>query len=280
MKTTRREVLLLLREALRPLYGEREADQIARMVISERAGVGLMELLADPMAEVEIEGLEALIEELREGRPVQYLLGHTEFCGLDLQVHEGVLIPRPETEELVGHIVRQSPTAASILDIGTGCGAIACALKSALSEARVVGVDYSPEALAIARENSRRLALEIDFFEADALDADHLLEGEQFDLIVSNPPYIPRSEAADMHLNVKAYEPSMALFVPDDDPLCFYRSIACAARRLLTADGELWFEVHEHYAEQTAELLRAAGFGRTTIYYDLFDKPRMLWSRR
>lgn len=280
MKTTRREVLLLLREALRPLYGEREADQIARMVISERTGVGLMALLADPMAEVEIEDLEALVEELREGRPVQYLLGHTEFCGLDLRVGEGVLIPRPETEELVGHIVRQSPMAASILDVGTGSGAIACALKSALPQARVVGVDYSPEALVIARENSSRLALEIDFVEADALDADHLLEGEQFDLIVSNPPYIPCSEAADMRLNVTAYEPSMALFVPDDDPLCFYRSIARAARRLLTAEGELWFEVHERYAEQTAELLRAAGFGQTTIYYDLFDKPRMLWSRR
>ena len=280
MQTTRRDILRLIREAIEPLYGEREADQIARMVLSERAGISLMELLVDPMQPLELEGIDEVVEQLRAGRPVQYLLGHTEFCGLDLSVREGVLIPRPETEELVGHILHQAEGVHSILDIGTGSGAIACALKRSLPEVRVVAVDLSKEALAIARENVRRHRLEIEFREADALKPETLLLGESFDLIVSNPPYIPACEEAAMRLNVTKYEPSMALFVPDEDPLCFYRAIACAARRLLTERGSLWFELHENYAEATASMLREEGFSQSRIYYDLFDKPRMLWSSR
>lgn len=280
MQSTRRDILRLIREAIEPLYGEREADQIARLVLSERAGISLMELLVDPMQPLELEGLKGLIEQLRAGRPVQYLLGHTEFCGLDLLVREGVLIPRPETEELVGHILRRAEGIRSILDIGTGSGAIACVLKKSLPEVRVVAVDLSKEALAIARENAARHQLEIEFREGDALNYEALLVGESFDLIVSNPPYIPACEEVDMRLNVTKYEPSMALFVPDEDPLCFYRAIARAARRLLTEQGSLWFELHENYAEATASMLREEGFSQSRIYQDLFDKPRMLWSSR
>uniref|UniRef100_UPI004056EDD4 peptide chain release factor N(5)-glutamine methyltransferase n=1 Tax=Alistipes sp. TaxID=1872444 RepID=UPI004056EDD4 len=278
--TTRRELLWKLREAIEPLYGEREAEQIARMVLAERSGVGIMELLADPMQELQVEDIDELVRELKTGRPVQYILGHTEFCGLDLQVREGVLIPRPETEELVGHILQRSRGAKDLLDIGTGSGAIACALKRGMPKARVVGVDYSLEALHIAMQNAKNLALDVEFHQADALDWEHLLHGEAFDLIVSNPPYIPQQEAKMMRRNVTDFEPAMALFVPDLDPLCFYRAIARAARRLLRPEGCLWFEVHEAYAVATAELLQEEGFSQVEILYDLFDKPRMLWSSR
>lgn len=277
---TRRELLWKLREAITPLYGEREAEQIARMVVAERSGVGVMELLVDPMQELHIEGFDELLSELKTGRPVQYILGHTEFCGLNLQVREGVLIPRPETEELVGHILRRSRGVMDLLDIGTGSGAIACALKRGMPKARVVGVDYSLEALRIAMENAKNLALDVEFYRADALDWEHLLVGEKFDLIVSNPPYIPQQEAKMMRRNVTDFEPAMALFVPDSDPLCFYRAIARAAQRLLTPEGTLWFEVHEAYAVATAELLQEEGFSQVEILYDLFDKPRMIWSSR
>lgn len=278
--TTRRQLLDRLTRPLIPLYGAHEARQIARIVLAELAGISLTQLIADPEAEASLPGEERITAELAAGRPVQYVVGHTEFCGLTLRVREGVLIPRPETEELVGRIVAEHPDARRILDIGTGSGCIALALKQALPEAGVTAVDLSEQALEIARENGEATGLEVTFRQADALaGVEREVEGE-FDVIVSNPPYVPQSDCARMRENVTRYEPHCALFVPDDDPLCFYRAIARSARGLLRPGGGLWFEIYETFGDALCQLFAGEGFRDIRLYYDFHDKPRMLWCRR
>jgi len=277
--TTRRDILQRIARAIEPLYGPREAALIARMTVSARSGISEAALLADPAERMELEGVEELAAELQAGRPVQYVLGRAEFCGLEFAVREGCLIPRPETEELVGNILRSGQRPRTLLDVGTGSGCIAIALKLRFPEAAVTAVDLSAEALAIARENGKRLSADIDFRQADALTLEETLAGP-FELIVSNPPYIPLRERASMRPNVTRYEPHRALFVPDDDPLCFYRAILRAARRLLAPGGSLWFEVHETLAGETRALALREGFPNSKLLRDLNDKPRMLWSRR
>ena len=277
---TRREVIKRITSRLTPLYGEREAQQIARIVICELGGLSFTDLTLSPDESLEIDTLESAIEELASGRPVQYVLGHTEFCGLDFRVREGVLIPRPETEELVQWIVcgNHLPDQ-SILDVGTGSGAIAITLAHLLPVARVTAVDLSPQALTIARENAQRLQTKVSFEEADALG--ELFPGERgrFDLIISNPPYIPERERTLMRPNVTEHEPSLALFVPDNDPLLFYRSIARNARRLLRPEGSLYFEIHEDFAEEISRMLVEEGFPTTEVRKDINDKNRMTCSR-
>ncbi len=278
MITTRREALRLLTTEITPIYGAREAASIARMVLSVRGGASESALLADPGAEIEIPDFEELRRELGSGRPVQYVLGFAEFCGLEFRVREGVLIPRPETEELVFHIARNHPAAQRILDIGTGSGCIAIALKKRLPEARVTALDLSEVALEIARENSERLGAGITLQKGDALCEESYPQGP-FEVIVSNPPYIPQSEERLMRRNVLGFEPHEALFVPDGDPLLFYRAIGSKALKRLTPDGALWFEVHEDFADLTAQMLTEQGYSRVEILRDIFDKKRMVWSR-
>lgn len=276
---TRREVLLQLTSRLTPLYGEREARQIARIVVMELGQITPTDLVLEPDRELVIEGIDRIAEELASGRPLQYVLGHAEFCGLDLQVREGVLIPRPETEELVRWIVDSNRIASpSILDVGTGSGAIAIALSHLLPTGHVSAVDLSEEALQIARGNTRRHNLPIEFTRADALGELFPGERERFDLIVSNPPYIPERERASMRRNVTEFEPQMALFVPDNDPLRFYRAIARNARRLLRPGGRLYFEIHEDFAEPICRMLAEEGFPSTEVRKDINDKNRMTCS--
>lgn len=276
---TRKECIERLAAAIAHLYDRREALQIARMTVCHLEGVSLSQLLADPGAEARIEGFDPTVEELRQGRPVQYVLGHTEFCGLKIAVREGVLIPRPETEELVAWAAAELPADARILDAGTGSGCIALALKERLPRARITGIDLSEEALEIARENARTLRLEVDFRRADILGGMEAVEGS-FDAVISNPPYVPASDRRTMHPNVVGYEPARALFVPDDDPLLFYRAVARAGMRLLAPGGGLWFEIYEKSAEALSRLLAGEGFPATEVRCDLNGKPRMIWSRR
>ena len=275
---TVRHIIHDIRNSVEYLYGLREAESIARMVVCVRLDYNLSQLVAHYDDEAEIADLDKIIAELSNGRPVQYVLGKAEFCEAEFEVAEGVLIPRPETEELVYRIVETAQRGARILDIGTGSGAIAISLARLIEGAEVVAVDISKEALAIARRNAERLGAKVEFVEADALgDLSHLGE---FDIIVSNPPYIPQSDIVDMRKNVVEFEPHIALFVPDDDILRFYRATAENALKMLREEGAMWFEIYEKAGEQMCEMLREMGFSRNEVIADANLKPRMVWSRR
>lgn len=276
--STRRETVRLIASAIAPLYDPREAESIARMVVMEALGVDFTHLVADYDAPCAIEGLDDMVADLRRGRPVQYVLGHAEFCGFDFAVREGVLIPRPETAELVERIAAATDAGAQILDVGTGSGAIAVSLARMIPDSSVAAVDISEEALAVARENAARNGVEVDFRLADALGDLRWLG--TFDAIVSNPPYVPRSDRASMHTNVRDYEPSGALFVDDEDPLIFYRSIARNASEMLREGGRLWFEIYEKYGGEVCRMLDGMGFRDTGIAADAAMKPRMVWCRK
>ena len=273
-----RHIIRSIREAVEPLYGPHEAESIARMVVSEKLQYNLSQLVVQYDDECEIADIETIIEELRSGRPVQYVLGKAEFCDMEFSVTEGVLIPRPETEELVYRIVAMAKRGARILDIGTGSGAIAISLARLIAESEVVAVDISPEALTIARGNAEQLGAKVTFVEADALaDLSHLGE---FDIIVSNPPYIPQSDIVDMRKNVVHFEPHLALFVPDDDPLRFYRATAINGARMLREGGSIWFEIYEKLGEELCSMMAELGYAHNELIEDANLKPRMIWSRR
>ncbi len=275
---TIRETIHTIREAVVSLYGEREAESMARMVVCDRLEYNFSQLVAHYDEECEIAGLNELLDELQSGRPVQYVLGKAEFCDFVFEVAEGVLIPRPETEELVYRIAETAKCGARILDIGTGSGAIAISLAKLVKESKVVAVDISPEALAIARKNGERLGAKVEFVEADALK-DLSTLGE-FDIIVSNPPYIPQSDIVDMRKNVVDFEPHTALFVPDNDILRFYVATANNAQKMLCEGGSLWFEIYEKAGVELCDMLREKGFSRSELIEDANLKPRMVWSRR
>lgn len=271
---TRKELIENIRAAATPVYGEQEAGAIARLVAEKRYGLSRADIALEPLREVD-EGAEfgRLLSDIAASRPVQYILGTADFYGMELAVGEGVLIPRPETEELVRWIVESEARAKSILDIGTGSGAIAIALAANLPDAQVTAIDVSQDALGFARRNNEITGARVTIKEADALDAQLYLG--LFDVIVSNPPYIPAGERAAMATNVTEYEPEMALFVPDRDPLVFYRAVARLARRSLNPGGALYFEIHENMASQLREMLAAEGFPETEIRQDINSKPRM-----
>ena len=272
----RREIIDRLTAAAEPLYGTGEARQIARMILEARTGTTLTQMVTEPDGEVEFDDIDSVAAEIAAGRPVQYVLGETEFCGMSFFVGEGVLIPRPETEELTMRVTATHPK--SIIDIGAGIGCIAVSLAKMLPEAEVWAVDLSAEALGYARQNAERLGADVKFVHADALAMPDL--GRRFDVVVSNPPYIPRSEEAGMRLNVTGYEPKMALFVEDSDPLLFYREIVRQAGTMLDKGGRLWFEVHERFAGEVAELLAYKDFDCVEIFSDINDKPRIVCGRK
>lgn len=282
MEATRSEITAFIAEAVRGLYPEREARRIALTAAAALSGESEAKFLADPNQRVNIDGVERCAAQLAAGCPVQYVTGKTEFCDMTFHVDGSVLIPRPETEELVLWAEQcaagfQRPR---ILDVCTGSGCIAIVLAAHLPQAEVTALDISHTALETARRNAAMNGVSIRFIEDDALNGMPSLAGETFDIIVSNPPYIPHSEIESMHVNVTRYEPHEALFVDDADPLVFYRAIARTARTMLSDDGSLFFEVHEAWAERTAEMLRGEGFGQTEVRNDLFGKPRMTCSRR
>ena len=275
---TRREIFRALTEAGAELYGEAEARQIAEMVLESR-GVSRNMLLVEPNEELQFPDLDSVINDIRAWRPVQYIIGTAEFAGMDFEVSDAVLIPRPETEELVDWIASEVGDSASILDVGTGSGCIAIALSRAVSGSSVWALDISAEALAVARRNGAKYAPDVRFVEGDALSDFSALFDEKFDVVVSNPPYIPDSDSRLMRHNVTDYEPYTALFVPDNDPLLFYRSIARTALRMLKAEGKLYFEIYELLADEMQRMLRAEGYEEIVVREDFRGKPRMICAR-
>ena len=275
---TIRETIQKIEGAISALYDSREATAVARQVVCRRCGYNFSQLVVHYDDEVQIPDLESIVAELAAARPVQYVLGEAEFCDLDFTVSEGVLIPRPETEELVEWVASGAKRGARILDVGTGSGAIAVALAKKVEGAEVVAVDISEKALQIAAENVARHSANVTLVKADALgDMSHL---GQFDIIVSNPPYIPQSDISAMHSNVVDYEPHTALFVADDDPLCFYRSIAQNGVKMLRDGGSLYFEIYERFGAQMVKMLEEMGYSDSEVVKDVFGKERMVWSRR
>ncbi len=276
----RRELANHLSALAEPIYGKQEARQIARMILEEVANVSFTQLIADPDGECEVEELERIEREIAAGRPIQYIIGEADFCGFRVTVREGVLIPRPESEELIEWIASEATGSERIIDIGTGSGALSIALSRALPNSDVTAIDISKEALEIARGNGVLLAPKVRFVEGDALrGVENYVEGE-FDIILSNPPYIPQCEQVAMRKNVVDFEPHLALFVPDDDPLLFYREIARSARELLSKGGKLYYEIHENFANQTAQMIKEVGFQEVEIRRDINDKARMICARR
>ncbi len=266
------------------LYGEGEAKAIARMVFEVRYGLMLSDLLMGRDAEVPQDEVEWLAQRLEQGEPVQYVLGQAEFGGRWFTVTPDVLIPRPETYELCEWSLSPQPSAFSlqpspkILDIGTGSGCIAITLALALPEAEVTAWDISEKALAVARENARRLGANVTFEQVDILSplSSLLSPQKSFSLIVSNPPYICEKEKALMERNVLDHEPELALFVPDDDALLFYRAIARFAREALLPKGQLYFEINPTYRDELVAMLAGMGFTEIEVKADQFGKQRML----
>jgi len=259
---------------------EGEASALAFMLIEETTQLSKAQILTSDCDGTDADSLLSMAQTIASGTPIQQVLGYAYFCGLKLKVTPSVLIPRPETEELVRWVVDESPAPRSILDIGTGSGCIAIALAKALSQTRLTAIDISDEALAVARENAKMHDADIDFIQADILNPNPSLVNNRFDVIVSNPPYICNKEADEMEKNVLDHEPHVALFVPDDDPLLFYRAIAEKTLTMLTPDGTLFFEINRLYAQELTTMLQSMGFQHITVRQDQFNNPRMLRARK
>lgn len=271
-----------LRKRLTAVYPEGEASAILFLVLEKRFGLTRTDVLVGGLGmltDKQKEEMDGIMERLEAGEPVQYVLGVADFDGMELCVGTGVLIPRPETEELVEWIAEdlKGRTDVRILDIGTGSGCIALALARRLPGAKVTAWDISDDALRIAEANAGRLGLDVEFLKRDALDAD-VAEGVQacYDVVVSNPPYICDAERKDMSVNVLQHEPATALFVPDDDPLLFYRAISMSAQKMLRSGGALYFEINRAYGQETMEMMQRMGYADVQLRQDFVGNDRMV----
>ena len=264
-----------------PIYGEGEAKAIARTVYEQCYGLTMADLCMGRDADLPAEELETMAERLERMEPVQYVTGLADFCGRSFLVDERVLIPRPETEELCQWIIaevtdnRLASDRLSMLDIGTGSGCIAITLAAAWPQATVTAWDMSEDALQVAAENARRQGVSICFEQQDALHP-NASGSSKYDLIVSNPPYICHKESTSMERNVLDYEPHTALFVPDDDPLLFYRAIAQYACSALHDGGSLYFEVNPLYVNDLQKMFSMMSYHDIKTQYDAYGKTRMI----
>lgn len=262
---------------LTPTYGAGEAASLANILFEDLLGISRTDRLVagqELLGNEPLHQIEQASQRLLQMEPIQHIVGFAYFCEHRFQVTPDTLIPRPETEELV-HLIAQANDGKkrNILDIGTGTGCIPITLKRLLPACRLTAWDISEQALAVARHNAQNLAVEVNFQLMDALDP---ITMEQYDVIVSNPPYIPASDQAEMHPNVLDHEPGQALFVPEEDPLLFYREIGKFGRTHLLPGGQLYFEIHERYGLEVQLLLTGQGYQQVSIVKDLNGKDRML----
>lgn len=274
---------------LLPLYGDREAAVITDWTLENLSGWKKIDRLlhkSSPLSPEAIDTYQKYTRELLFNRPVQYVLHESWFAGMKLYVDEHVLIPRPETEELVEWIVStatpQSPSTAApaFLDVGTGSGCIALALAKQLPFARMHACDISPEALAVARRNATTQNLSPAFHQMDFLDPQSWDTLPPIDSLVSNPPYIPKKEKAEMAIHVTEFEPDQALFVPDNDALVFYRALGRFAQQRLPNGGQVFVEIHEEMGQQVKQVFLDAGLTEVTLRQDLQGKDRMVKATR
>ena len=272
------DILQNIRKSLSEFYPDNEVPGLVRLLIEHVTKSSMPALLSDKNTKItseEVLKIDKIVERLQRFEPIQYILGETEFYGLPIMVNQDVLIPRPETEELVELILNENKeTQPRILDIGTGSGCIAISLQKHLPEASVTAWDISEKALAIAALNSKSNAVNVSFNQVDILSdypTDH-----SFDIIVSNPPYVLDSEKTDMHANVLDYEPHTALFVADNDPLLFYNRIADVAIQLLADGGKLYFEINRAKGPETIKMLEDKNFSEIRLIKDISGNDRMV----
>lgn len=271
-------------EVLTQRYPQREAEQLMRILLEDLFDIDLTQEMLHPDLRIEEDQyalLKGAVEKLLEGMPVQYVTSVARFDGLTLQVDPSVLIPRPETEELVLHAVKDVPAdrPLRLWDVGTGSGCIAIALKQRLSQAAVLAIDRSEQALALAKRNAERNEVEVEFIQDDVLNPTSPLWEEPVDLVVSNPPYVRESERIAMESNVLEHEPQEALFVPDDDPLRFYRQILRLAYPQLPNEGCVWFEINEAMGEEMLHLCREMDY-EGALFEDFAGKTRFCKARK
>ncbi|MDB5135384.1 MAG: prmC [Mucilaginibacter sp.] len=282
MKTVK-DVSSAFRSELAALYDTREIDSLCMILLADISGTSSAKIKAFPELEIPLEQAEPIdkiLARLKTGEPIQYILGYTEFYGLEFKVNPSVLIPRPETEELVqwaiSSVGNKQLVTNNILDIGTGSGCIAISLKKNL-DAQVSAIDISPNALQTAKENAELNNVSVNFIEADILNlTNHSLLTTHYSLIISNPPYVTLEDKKQMHTNVTDFEPHTALFVPENAPLIFYKAIADFAADHLEKGGLLFFEINESYGEQIVELLNNKSFKNIELRKDMNGRYRMI----
>jgi len=279
MKTVQ-DAFNTFKQTLASVYDVLEADAVTTLVLSELTGNSKAKLKAFPetaLTDDQSEKLTIILDQLKKGEPVQYILGYTEFYGLNFEVNPNVLIPRPETEELVNWIIESAVSPAiNILDIGTGSGCIAITLKHELAQSTVSAIDISAGALETAKRNASLNKVDVHFIHADILAHENISIDEKLNIIVSNPPYVTETDKRQMHANVTDFEPHSALFVPEENPLLFYKVIASFAAKNLKPNGLLFFEINESYGKETIELLTNKYFNNIELRKDMSGRDRMI----
>ena len=270
-------------EQLSTIYDANEVNSLCMMVLENVVNISPAKIKAFPATEISTpdnEIIANILTRLATGEPIQYILGYTEFYGLTFKVNSSVLIPRPETEELVEWIISSvgsSELAVGLfLDIGTGSGCIPISLKKNLPDAEVSAIDISPEALQTAKENAELNKVVVNFIQDDILNPESDILNSKFEIIISNPPYVTLEDKKLMQANVTDFEPHTALFVPEDDPLIFYKAIADFAANHLEKGGLLFLEINESYGEQIVKLLNGKQFINIELRKDMSGKDRMI----
>ena len=266
-------------QKLQAKYGSGEGRALYELVLGQRFCLSRTDILLGKdtiLSAKDKAELQIIVDRIIKGEPAQYVLGCEEFCGKTFLVNPDVLIPRPETQLLVELVEQNMPQGSTLLDVGTGSGCIAITL--ALAGYKVTALDVSDKALGVAKQNAERLGAEVEFVKQDIRHFP--IEGRQWEAIVSNPPYICEKEASTMDENVLEHEPHLALFVPDDDPLLFYRAIAEFGGEHLAEEGQIFFEVNSAYAKKVEELLCEKGYKETRVMKDQYDKERFVCARK
>jgi release factor glutamine methyltransferase len=275
-------IVYYIKQTLHRYYPDSEILSMAKLLLTQVFGMSVIELYAGKdncFSSNEQKQLEDILLRLQKYEPIQYIIGEEEFFGLPFEVNRHVLIPRPETGELVNWIIQENKDRQTrILDIGTGSGCIAISLAKHMEKAEVTAWDVSVDALQVAARNCLRNGVEVKLEQKDVLRFEP--SGEQFDVIVSNPPYITEKEKVEMEANVLEWEPDVALFVPDDSPLLFYRKIAELGMEMLAPDGKLYFEINRAYGKQTVDMLAELGYREIELRKDISQNDRMVKAER
>lgn len=274
-----KELVAKIRKQLGTVYDSREAEWLVRCIMEDVCGISRADMLLKDIKIPDEKKREAeqVAARLSKKEPLQYILGYTMFCGIKIEVMPGVLIPRPETAELAEYIAGQeNPSSGTrILDLCTGSGCIAVTLAKKIKNSELFAVDISSEALAVARRNAEKNGVKVQYAECD-ITGDISQLPSNIDIIVSNPPYVTESEKKEMDANVLDYEPHCALFVPDEDPLIFYRRIAEIGTTILAPGGKLYFEINPLFSGETVAMLEQKGYTRVTVKKDSYNKNRFI----